>query len=88
MMNSGCAECRALAEELREALSEAASEPDFEEKWARFREMLGPEGDGLPVIGIRHDPPVASASKGHIAIQKMFAHHAKTGHRPVFPNPR
>ena len=81
-MDSNCDECRTIAEELREAMRESVLEPGFENRWAKFQEMLGPEGDDLPVIGVRRDPAATSASKAYSALRKMDEHHAKTGHKP------
>lgn len=54
--------------------------PDFDEKWDRFRKMLGPEGDDLPVIGVRLDAAVTPTAKIHDVMRKIDGHRAKTGH--------
>jgi hypothetical protein len=77
MMNSNCDECRAIAEELREAMTEAAPE-----QLAKFKELLGPAGDNLPAIDMRHDS-VTRISRAHSGFRKR---ESRTISRPTISN--
>lgn len=84
MIEPNCEECRAIAEEYREAVRESVSKPDFKERWAKFKEMLRPGGDDLPINGMKDDPAATSPGKAYIVIMKMNAHYVKTGHKPFW----
>ena len=71
--STNCDQCRAITEELREAMTEA-----WPEQLAKFKELLGPAGDSLPAID--YDPAANSASKAHRVFRRMLEHQAKTGH--------
>jgi hypothetical protein len=90
-----CDECRALAQDLRDAYADVCSDPAVRDAWLATHKMIGgTEEDAqraeellkaLPQAGA-YDPRISPAlfhdnPKFHAVIRNMTLHFARTGHR-------